>query len=100
MIEREKTLDAQVTATEDLFVQIRAKFLKLFQAVRHILLNSRSRLTGTSQNFAGTRSGRLARVPYHLAIHENFFDASGQVKRTGKCGRIDDGIRIEQHEVR
>src|SRR2546423_4986847 len=37
MIEREKSLHAQMSTTENLFVQIRAKFLKIIQTIRHKL---------------------------------------------------------------
>ena len=35
MIEREEALDAETTAAENFFVQLGAKFLKIFEAVGH-----------------------------------------------------------------
>jgi hypothetical protein len=38
VIERERTFDAQVTTVVYLFIEIGAKFLKIFEAVGHWLL--------------------------------------------------------------
>jgi len=38
MIEREEALDAETTAAENFFVQLGAKFLKIFKAVGHCFL--------------------------------------------------------------
>jgi hypothetical protein len=95
VIEREKALDAEVAATEDLFIQVRAKFLKViqFRATSSVVFR------GASRGHIFSRAdfcGLLCFRHYSSSrFRANIFDASpGQVNvRTAQSEQTESAMQ-------
>src|SRR2546426_10643967 len=53
----------------------------------------------TRENAPGAGADGFSRVPDQFAVHEDFFDALGELLRVGERGPVDYGRGVEQDQI-